>query len=200
MCSEFFFVLDNLGTLVSNNDNNNYFSMITSFNPIFTTFLSVFFSDVYTCTHIPTHTAQTVITQSLPSNLSIQIGGTATLPCMAATPISNAQLLYNWTKDGLPLSVGGRLSYPTPWGWREHHHQPCAVIRRWLVPVYGLHPAGQLLFPSYCSAYWCLSPHSVRQATHTHTHIQNTHTHTHTHTHTIHLKPYTCKHTFIYRY
>ena len=57
-----------------------------------------------------------MITQSLPINLSIHIGDTATLPCTATTPSFNAQLLYNWTKDGLPLNVGRRLSYATTGG------------------------------------------------------------------------------------
>eukprot|EP00731_Ephydatia_muelleri_P000434 Em0001g434a len=52
----------------------------------------------------------TIITQSLPADLSIQVGDRVSLPCLA-TSAQNTQLVYNWTKDGVPLSVTGGLSY-----------------------------------------------------------------------------------------
>ena len=158
--------------------------------------------NIFVCilAHTPTHTAQTVITQSLPSNLSIQIGDTATLPCTATTPISNAQLLYNWTKDGLPLSVGGRLSYPTPGGAggsitispvqsSDAGSYQCTVYTQ-LVNSY---------FPPIAlPTAACLLTVSGKPHTHTHTHT-HTHIHIHIYTHnTIHMQTHIHIHILIY--
>ena len=115
-----------------------------------------------------------MITRSFPSDLFIPIGDTATLPCTATTPISNTQLLYNWTKDGLPLSVGRRLSYPTPGGAggsitispvQSSEALACTSVRTtpsWSTPFSLLLLCLLLLVSSQCQA---------------------SHTHTHTHTH-----------------
>ena len=53
----------------------------------------------------------TVIMQSLPANISIQVGDTVTLPCLATSSAPNTQLTYNWTKDSSPLNMVAGLSY-----------------------------------------------------------------------------------------
>ena len=53
----------------------------------------------------------TIITQFVQSNLSVIIGETATLPCVATSAVGT-QLSYGWTRNGTPLTIdGGRLYY-----------------------------------------------------------------------------------------
>ena len=109
---------------------------------------------------------------------------------MATTPISNTQLLYNWTKDGFPLSVGGRLSYPTPGG------------AGWSITISPVQSSDAGLYQ--CTVYTQLvnsffPPIALPTAACLLTVSGKPHTHTHIHTHT-HTCTCTCTHTHIYKH